>query len=85
MSFNKNNWSRDYEEILEQIRVNSFNQAQQHKKKYFFYMQLNKWFRIPTIILSSVGSVASVGLQSYLIQKNVSALTCLISFDSWDY
>ena len=42
-------------------------------------MQLNKWFRIPTIILSSVGSVASVGLQSYLIQKNISAITCLIS------
>ena len=79
MSFNENNWSQDYEEILEQIRVNSVNQAQQHKKKYFFYMQLNKWFRIPTIILSSVGSVASVGLQSYLVQKHVSALTCVIS------
>jgi len=80
MSFNnENNWSQDYEEILEQIRINSVNQAQQHKKKYFFYMQLNKWFRIPTIILSSIGSVASVGLQSYFKQQNVSALTCLIS------
>jgi hypothetical protein len=79
MVFNDNNWSQDYEEILEQIRINSVNQAQQHKKKFFFYMQLNKWFRIPTIILSSFGSVASVGLQSYLMQKNVSALTCLIS------
>ena len=79
-SFNyENNWSQDYEAILEQIRVNSVNQSKQHKKKYFFYMQLNKWFRIPTIILSSVGSVASVGLQAYLIQENVSALTCLIS------
>ena len=79
MPFNDNNWSQDYEEILEQIRINSVNQAQQHKKKYFFYMQLNKWFRIPTIILSSIGSVASVGLQSYFKQQNVSALTCLIS------
>jgi len=72
-------WSGDYEEILEQIRVNSVNQATMHKKKYFFYMQLNKWFRIPTIILSSIGSVASVGLQSYFKQDHVSALTCLIS------
>ena len=79
MPFNDNNWSQDYEEILEQIRINSVNQAQQHKKKYFFYMKLNKWFRIPTIILSSIGSVASVGLQSYFKQQNVSALTCLIS------
>ena len=74
-----NKWTPDYELILEEIRINSVNQAIQHKKKYFFYMQLNKWFRIPTIILSSVGSVASVGLQSYLKQQNVSALTCLIS------
>ena len=74
-----NKWSGDYEEILEQIRVNSVNQATMHKKKYFFYMQLNKWFRIPTIILSSVGSVASVGLQAYFKQEHVSALTCLIS------
>ena len=74
-----NKWTSDYELVLEEIRINSVNQAIQHKKKYFFYMQLNKWFRIPTIILSSVGSVASVGLQSYLKQQNVSALTCLIS------
>ena len=74
-----NSWSEDYEEILEQIRINSVNQEKLHKKKYFLYMQLNKWFRIPTIILSSVGSVASVGLQSYFKQQNVSALTCLIS------
>ena len=31
----QNNWSGDYEEILEQIRVNSVNQATMHKKKYF--------------------------------------------------
>lgn len=74
-----NNWTSDYEIVLEEIRINSVNQAIQHKKKYFMYMQLNKWFRIPTIILSSFGSVASVGLQSYFSQQNVSALTCLIS------
>ena len=74
-----NNWTSDYEIVLEEIRINSVNQAIQHKKKYFMYMQLNKWFRIPTIILSSFGSVASVGLQSYFKQQNVSALTCLIS------
>ena len=72
-------WTSDYEQVLEEIRINSVNQAIQHKKKYFFYMSLNKWFRIPTIILSSIGSVASVGLQSYFSQQNVSALTCLIS------
>ena len=74
-----NKWTTDFEIVLEEIRINSVNQAIQHKKKYFFYLNLNKWFRIPTIILSSIGSVASVGLQSYFTQQNVSALTCLIS------
>ena len=72
-------WTSDYEQMLEKIRINSVNQATLHKKKYFFYMKLNKWFRIPTIILSSIGSVTAVGLQAYLQQSHVSSLTCLIS------
>ena len=76
---NTNIWTEDYEIILEEIRQNSVNQAILHKKKYFFYKDLHFRIRIPTIILSSVGSVASVGLQSYLKQPHVSAITCLIS------
>jgi len=36
-------------------------------------------FRVPTIVLSAVASVSSVGLQSYVSQKNISGMTCLIS------
>ena len=72
-------WTEDYEIILEEIRQNAVNQAILHKKKYFFYKDLHFRIRIPTIILSSVGSVVSVGLQSYLKQTHVSAITCLIS------
>ena len=72
-------WTEDYETVLEEIRQNSVNQSIIHKKKYFFYKQLHFRIRIPTIILSSIGSVASVGLQAYLSQTHVSAITCLIS------
>jgi hypothetical protein len=74
-----NNWTEDYELILEEVRQNSVNQAILHKKKYFYFKQLHFRIRIPTIILSSIGSVVSVGLQSYLGQPHVSAITCLIS------
>jgi len=74
-----NNWTEDYEVILEEVRQNSVNQAILHKKKYFYFKQLHFRIRIPTIILSSIGSVVSVGLQSYLGQPHVSAITCLIS------
>jgi len=72
-------WSPDYEDVLEQIRQNCVNQAISHKKKYFFYVKLTQYFRLPTIILSAVTSVSSVGLQPYLSQEKISGLVCLIS------
>jgi len=36
-------------------------------------------FRVPTIVLSAIASVSSVGLQSYMTQENISGMTCLIS------
>lgn len=74
-----NRWTQDYENILEEIRQNSVSQSTNHKKRYFFYKKLHFRIRIPTIILSSIGSVVAVGLQSYLGQPHVSAITCLIS------
>lgn len=72
-------WGLDYEEILEQIRQNCVNQAKFHKKKYFFYVKLNQYFRLPTIALSAVVSVSSVGLQPYIVQRHISGLVCLVS------
>jgi len=69
-------WSSDIESILDRLRINSVQMSNQHKQSYFFYKQVVKYFRLPTIILSSVGSVSSVGLNSYLDQTHISALTC---------
>ena len=72
-------WSEDIENILESIRQNAVLFNKNHKTKYFFYKSLEKYFRIPTIILSAVASVSSVGLHPYLAQNHISAITCGLS------
>ena len=66
----------DTERILEKIRINSVQMSNSHKAKYFMFKKLIKWFKVPTIVLSSIGSVSSVGLTAYLDQQHISALTC---------
>jgi len=72
-------WSSDIETILNDLRENSVYLSQHHKKNYFYYKQVSTYFRIPTIILSSVASVAAVGLGNYVKQENISGIVCLMS------
>ena len=72
-------WSNDIESLLEEIRQNSINLSNSHKNSYFFYKKTAKYFRLPTIILSSINGVASVGLTNYLAQSHISGLVCLLS------
>lgn len=72
-------WTDDIESILDQIRINCVYMSSQHKTSYFYYKRVSTYFRIPTIILASVASVSSVGLQNYIAQQHISAITCLIS------
>ena len=69
-------WSSDIETVLDNLRENCVVMSKKHKESYFFYKQVVKYFRIPTILLSSIGSVSSVGLTAYLHQNHISALTC---------
>ena len=69
-------WESDTERILEKIRVNSVQMSNSHKGKYFTFKRLIKWFKLPTIVLSSCGSVSSVGLTNYLDQQHISVLVC---------
>lgn len=69
-------WTLDIESVLQCIRTNSVQMSSSHKQKYFFYKKIIKWFKIPTIVLSSIGSVASVGLTEYIDQAHISAITC---------
>ena len=72
----ENKWSGDIEAVLDNLRENCVVMSKKHKESYFFYKQVVKYFRIPTILLSSIGSVSSVGLTNYLHQNHISALTC---------
>ena len=72
-------WSIDIENLLEEIRQNSIHLSNSHKNSYFFYKRTSKYFRLPTIILSSINGVASVGLSAYLDQQHISGLVCLLS------
>ena len=72
-------WSSDIETILEAIRNNSVILSNEHRKQYFYIRSYLKYFRLPTIILSGINSVAAVGLVDYMKQERVSLITCLIS------
>lgn len=76
------NWTKDYENILENIRTNSILMSNYHKKRFYHYKGLLKYFRIPLIIISAINSVFSVGLQPFLEQGTISVICCLLSLFS---
>lgn len=69
----------DIEIILDNIRQNSVILSLHHKKRHYYLKEKIKWFRLPTIVLSALNSVFSVGLQPYMEQKTISITNCLIS------
>ena len=71
-------WTEDIERVLEEIRMNAVQLSNNHKQNYFFYKSLHKYFRIPTIVLSSVASVSAIGLQNYISQQHISGIVCLL-------
>lgn len=73
-----NIWTQEVEDILEKLRVNCVNLCEYHRRRYFHFKSYGKYFRIPIIILASINSTASVGLQPLLDQQIVSGITCII-------
>jgi hypothetical protein len=73
-----NHWSDEIEEICERLRVNCVNLSEYHRRRFYRFKSYGKWFRLPVIILASINSTASVGLQPVLDQQIISGITCLI-------
>ena len=71
-------WSNEIEEITEKLRINSVNLSEYHRKRFYHYKSFGKYFRIPLIILASLNSTFSVGLQPYMTQNIISGITCII-------
>jgi hypothetical protein len=76
----EHNWSHDLEQRLEAIQDNSAQQAQISKQQYLELMYIQKFFKIPVIVLSGINSVFAVGLNAYASQSAVSIINCLLAF-----
>ena len=72
-------WTDGIESALNDIRDKSVANSEQHKTNYCSLKGYLKYFRIPTIVLSGLNSVFSVGLQPYVDQSIISVLSCSIS------
>jgi hypothetical protein len=74
-----NNWTSDVNDILDKIRINSIVLSNEHKKTYFMLSSRIKWFRVPVIFLSALGSVFGIGLSPYLPQLMISEICSAMS------
>lgn len=72
-------WSNDIEVILEGIRQNCIIMTEEHKKRYINLKSQLRYFKVPIIVLSAINSVTAIGLQPYIVQQNISVLTCLLA------
>lgn len=71
-------WTTEIEEILEKLRVNCVNLSEYHRKRFYHFKSYGKYFRLPMIVLASINSTASVGLQPVMRQEIISGMTCII-------
>jgi len=71
-------WTGEVEDILEKLRINCVNLSEYHRKRYYHFKAYGKWFRLPLIVLASINSTASVGLQPLMSQQIISGITCII-------
>ena len=61
--------NEDYENILNMIRLNSIDLSKYYKKRDYELKSYFKYFKIPIIILSSINSVISVSLNTFIEQN----------------
>jgi len=72
-------WSDDVELVCKNIEHNAIELSRLHKKHYLTLSHQQIYYRIPIIVLSSLNSIFSVGLQSYVNQSIVSTTNCILS------
>ena len=57
--------------LLDKIRLNSVYLTNKHINNHLYYKHSEKWFEIPTIILSVFAGSFSVGADSFAQQKRL--------------
>lgn len=73
-------WSQDVEQQLQNIECNASQQAAIAKAQYLELFEVQKWFKTPVIVISGLNSIFAVGLSSFMDQKIVSTLNCILAF-----
>ena len=63
----KNNyWNEDHELLLESLQKSCFRISKEYKQKYFKLRDKLQWYRIPIIIISSIGGFLSLSNSGYI-------------------
>jgi hypothetical protein len=60
--------------LLDKIRLNSVYLTNKHINNHFYYKNSEKWFEVPTIILSVFAGSFSIGADSFAKQKTISVI-----------
>ncbi len=76
---NSHNWTSDIEALLEKVRINSVYMSDLHKSNFFNIKQKLQYFRIPTIVISTINAILSVSLAAYIGQATTSMVNCALS------
>jgi hypothetical protein len=65
----KNNyWNENHELLLESLQKSCFRLSKEYKQKYFKLRDKLQWYRIPIIIISSIGGFLSLSNSGYIPQ-----------------
>ena len=72
-------WNDETIKILNNVRINSLNLSEYHRRNYFYYKSISNYFDIPIIITSSLAGSFSVGATPYLKQGTISLVSCSAS------
>ena len=72
-------WNDEIIKILNNVRVNSLNLSEYHRRNFFYYKNLSNYFDIPIIIISCISGSFSVGASPYLNQGYIINFMCCIN------
>jgi len=72
-------WNDETIKILNNVRINSLNLSEYHRRNYFSYKYLSNWFDLPVICISTIAGSFSVGAIPYLDQGYISLISCSAS------
>tara|TARA_S200002703_G_scaffold72935_1_gene63026 strand:- start:5892 stop:6500 length:609 start_codon:yes stop_codon:yes gene_type:complete len=71
-----NIWSETEYKILENVRINSVNLSEYHRKRYYHFKSYAKYFDLPILFLSSFSASFLMGANTYLEQDTINLIGC---------